>query len=98
MDIDKLIGKVTLATVYEYFEAWKEIQRLARLGAAVEAMPFNSSLKRLPLNDSSDDRLKFPVGAFPWVFERPGENATEAADPLLALTWHAIPVTDGPLL
>jgi hypothetical protein len=41
-----------------------EIFRLARLGAAVEAMPANSSLHNRPLNDDGI----FPIGTFRWVF------------------------------
>lgn len=79
-------------------EDWEDIMRLARLGAAVQSMPANSSLHHRPLNQSTgcDDVLQFPTGSFPWVFEMVGENTTDAVDPLTALTFHTLPV-GGPL-
>jgi hypothetical protein len=59
----------------------------ARLGDAVNAMPANSSLHHLPMNSNEIA----PTGFMPWVFKRPGEDTTDAADPLTALTFHLMP-------
>ncbi len=74
-------------------KAFLKIKALAALGAAVEEMPFNSSLHHRPLNDSNN---MFPLGTFQWVFERVGENTCDAQDPYMALTFHTIPES-GPI-
>lgn len=56
------------------------------LAQAVRNMPPNSSLSMRPLNDN--------LGGFAWEFERPGEPTTAAETPLLALTFHKMPLSD----